>query len=277
MANHLPALLAGLYSRSVKEAFELLDPANAQSFLKSFSQAARRKGEALFRSGGVRELLIEQPGLTYSAQVKDGAMHDVHLEYDQLDGWSGDCSCPQEFECEHVFAAMRALVAEHSSAAVRNLSAGLSSAGAAWPRISNKPEEQAGGLARRLMVALGRPLKAEETKFVRNVHNVYTRCQQTRHITHWDFEEMGLPLGGYGWNGLQIWPAFPADEHEFWLYVANAARENNRFVPEFMAPVTDLSMIGERLALWRRAREIDKWKQTTAVLKFKRGEGVKER
>ena len=96
MANHLPALLAGLYSRSVKEAFELLDPANAQSFLKSFGQAARRKGEALFRIGGVRELLIEQPGLTYSAQVKDAEMHAVHLEYDQVDGWSGDCSCPQE-------------------------------------------------------------------------------------------------------------------------------------------------------------------------------------
>ncbi len=267
MSNHLLTPLAGLYSRSMKEAFELLDPANAQSFLKSFSQAARRKGEALFRSGGVRELLIEQPGLTYSAQVKDAEMHDVHLEYDQLDGWSGDCSCPQEFECEHVFAAMRALVAEHSSAAVRNLSAGLSSAGAAWPRISNKPEEQAGGLARRLMVALGRPLKAEETRFVRKVHDVYNRCQQTRHITHWDFEEMGLPLGGYGWNGLQIWPAFPADEHEFWLYVANAASENNRFVPEFMAPVTDLSLIGERLARWRRDREIDKWKQTLSNLR----------
>src|SRR6266702_8279212 len=140
VSNHLLTPLAGLYSRSMKEAFELLDPANAQSFLKSFSQAARRKGEALFRSGGVRELLIEQPGLTYSAQVNDAEMHDVHLEYYQLDGWSGDCSCPQEFECEHVFAAMRALVAEHSSAAVRNLSAGLSSAGAARPSICNNPK-----------------------------------------------------------------------------------------------------------------------------------------
>src|SRR5260370_4605047 len=154
MPNHLPAPLAGLYSRSMKEAFELLDPAAAQSFLKSFGQAARRKGEALFRIGGVRELLIEQPGLTYSARVKDGAMQDVSLDYDQVDGWSGDCSCPQEFECEHVFAAMRALVAEHSAAAVRNLSAGVSSAGASRPRIANRLEEQAEGLVPRFMAAL---------------------------------------------------------------------------------------------------------------------------
>src|SRR5260370_26475268 len=109
-------------------------------------------------------------------------MQDVHLEYDQVDGWSGDCSCPQQVECEHVFAAMRALVAEHSAAAVRNLSAGVSSAGAARPRISNKPEEQAGGLARRLMVAMGRPLKAEETRVSRKVHDASHPFQQTRQL-----------------------------------------------------------------------------------------------
>src|SRR2546425_5554959 len=172
----------------MNDAFELLDPRNAQAFLKSFESEARRKGEAHFLQGHVHELTAEEPGMAYSAVVKDGRPYEVYLQYDPVEGWSGDCSCPTEFDCEHVFAALRALLAEHSTAAVRNLSAGVSST-AAWARSGAKPEDEANGLARRLMAALGRPLKAEETKFVRKVHTVFSRCRQNRHITQWDFEE----------------------------------------------------------------------------------------
>src|SRR6266436_4354080 len=77
---------------------------------------------------------------------------------------------------------------------------------------------------------------------------------------------MGLRLGGYGWEGLQIWPALPTDEHEFWLYVANAAQEHGLAIPEFMLPVTDATAIQERLHRWKRAREIEKWKETLGRL-----------
>jgi hypothetical protein len=111
------------------------------------------------------------------------------------------------------------------------------------------------------MASLGRSLKPEENKFTRKIQSVFKRCQQNRHITRWDFDEMGLHLGGYGWDSLQIWPAFPSDEHDFWLYVANAAKQHNVKIPEFMEPISDLSSIQERLAQWQRARDIEKWKQ----------------
>src|SRR5712691_6803232 len=110
----------------MNEVFELLDPRNAQAFLKSFDPATRRKGDSHFNLGHVQDLAPDEPGMAYSAHVQNGEREKVYLYYDSEDGWSGECTCPVEFECEHVYAAMRALLAEHSAAAVRNLSSGVS-------------------------------------------------------------------------------------------------------------------------------------------------------
>jgi len=242
----------------VNDAFELLDPRSAQAFLKSFDSETRRRGESHFRKGHVQKLIPEEPGMYYTADVQG---QEVDLEYDPIEGWAGSCTCMRETDCEHIFAAMRALLAEHSAASVRVLSSGSSQAAAAVARAATKSDEDTGRLARQLMATLCRPLTAEENKFVRKVQNVFKRCQQNRHITRWDFDEMGLHLGGYGWDSLQIWPAFPTDEHDFWLYVANAAKQHNAKIPAFMEPISDLSAIQDRLAQWQRAREIEKWKQ----------------
>jgi Superfamily II DNA/RNA helicases, SNF2 family len=242
----------------VNDAFELLDPRSAEAFLKSFDPETRRRGNSHFQKGHVVALIPDQPGMYYNANVEE---HEVDLDYDPIEGWSGSCTCSRETDCEHIFAAMRALLAEHSAASVRSLSSGSSQAAAAVARAANKSDEDSGRLARQLMASLGRSLKPEENKFTRKVQTVFKRCQQNRHITRWDFDEMGLHLGGYGWDSLQIWPAFPSDEHDFWLYVANAAKQHNVKIPAFMEPISDLSAIQERLTKWQRARDIEKWKQ----------------
>jgi len=236
----------------VNDAFELLDPRSAQAFLKSFDPETRRRGNSHFQQGHVVALIPEQPGMFYNANVEE---QEVDLDYDPIEGWSGTCTCSRETDCEHVFAAMRALLAEHSAASVRSLSSGSSQAAAAVARAATKSDDDSGRLARQLMASLGRSLKPEENKFTRKVQNVFKRCQQNRHITRWDFDEMGLHLGGYGWDSLQIWPAFPSDEHDFWLYVANAAKQHNVKIPQFMEPISDLGAIQQRLAHWQRARD----------------------
>jgi len=161
---------------------------------------------------------------------------------------------------------MRTLLAEHSAAVVRNLSSGHSATAA--PATAKAKPEQEGGLARRLLAAVGRALTAEETKFIRKVQAAYKRVRQINHISRWDFQEMGLSLGGYGWDSLQIWPALPTDEHEFWLYVARTARAFQVAIPEFMAPVTDFSRIEERVSKWERSREVEKWAQKLGNLRL---------
>jgi len=205
-------------------------------------------------------LEADRPGASYTARVQDhGTAYEVALYYSREQGWDADCTCPQEFDCEHVFAAMSALLAEHRTTAVRSLSAGTPQAGKHATAALTKPE--AVDLAQRLTVAVARPLTAQETAFIKKVRSAYARCGQARQINYWDFQQMGFALLGHAWSGLQIWPAFPANEHDFWLYVANALLEHGLQIPEFMAPVTDLTAIQEPLRQWRRGREIEKWKQ----------------
>ena len=244
------------------DSFELLDPRNAQAFLQRFSSNARRKGGNCFHRGDVQGLSEQQKGVHFSAVVLDGGEHEVHLEYDSVDGWDGSCSCEREFDCEHVFAAMSALLAEHRTATVRRLSSGAVVSASALAAARGKADADEGGeLPRRLMAATGRPLGKEETLFLRRVREVYNRCSQSRQITYWDFQQMGFAWAGNSWNTVSVWPAFPENEFEFWLYVANAILEQGFAIPEFMAPVTELELVRQKIALWHRSREIDKWKE----------------
>ena len=228
------------YIRCVNDAFELLDPGNAQSYLKKFSPEARRQGQKAFAAGGVHSLAPDTPGKFFSGEVHaDGEVFNVHLYYDPVEGWMGDCTCAQRTKCAHNFAAMRALLAEHSSAVVRNLSASRATGGAGMALKGKSGEEP--GLARRLLSHLGRPLNPEESKYIRKVRATYERVRQLAHISRWDFQEMGFRMPGYGWDTLDIWPAFPQDEYEFWLYIVRAAQGFGLPIPEFMLPVSDIS------------------------------------
>ena len=149
------------------DAFELLDPRNAQAFLKNFAGDVQRKGDACFRRGCVQELAPEKPGTNYSARINNGEEFQVHLDYDAAKGWSGDCSCDKTTNCEHVFAAMRALLAEHSAAAVRSLSSGGAAATASLAASRSKPDvAESSELVGRLLAQRKGPLKREEKKFL---------------------------------------------------------------------------------------------------------------
>ena len=263
----------------MNDGFELLDPQAAQLFLQRFSVEARRKGEACFRRGGVASLVPEGAGESYSAQIADGFNYEVTLtraagaDESGARGWLGSCNCPKGEGCGHIYAAMSALLAEHNSALVRRLSSSLPDARRGAARAKPKAEPpRSQELAHQLKTALGRELDRRENAFVRKVHETFERCRLTRSLSFWDFQQMGLPLPGYGsWDGLDIWPAFPASDFDFWLYVAHHLVERKLKIPEFMEPVTDFSVIEGRLARWQRTRQIREWKQTFANLEMRSG------
>ena len=244
------------------DAFQLLDPRNAQDLLAQFSPGARRKGEEYFRRGRVQDLQVEEAGKAYFAIVNDGRPYEVVLEYETPGGWSGACTCPLEAGCEHIVAAMRALLAENSRAAVRTLSTGGAPASAALAATRGRSAiADSSELVRRLMATRNRPLNREEARFIAKLRTVFARCRQAGRITYWDFDEMGLHFGGYGWDVLHIWPEVPKDEYQFWLYVAHAAQTHQVPIPEFMRPITDTSAIQAMVARWEREREIKQWNQ----------------
>src|SRR2546430_17417413 len=113
------------------EPFALLDPREAQLFMKSLSAGARRRGQSFFQNGLVHELKANDPGVAYSAEVIDKHVYKVGIFYDPAQGWRGEWSCPLKSNCGPVFAMLSALLAQHRSAAVRSLSASSPAAAAA--------------------------------------------------------------------------------------------------------------------------------------------------
>jgi hypothetical protein len=267
----LVRLVLGLWActfRAVDQKFELLDPNAAQAFLRRFPPEVQRRGHDRFRSGAVESLTEAKTGAAYSAVVQDSAWkNEVSLSYDPVHGWDGFCSCPVEVDCAHVFAAMSALLAEHRMTVVRQLSTGQPGAAAALASLKAKAGfSDTGDLGERIMAATSRALSKETLRFVKHVHDLYQRCCQTRQISSWDIYQLGFQQMNYSWNVLKLWPSFPDNEYEFWLYLANFLKEHNVELPEFMQPITDFSIIADRLARWRRTSEIEKWKHTLGSL-----------
>ena len=199
---------------------------------------------------------------SYTARVTDNGIFEVDLDYDEEIGWDGFCTCSQELDCAHVYAAMSAFMAEHNASLVRRLSSGQLKTSGSSPQGSRSapkaPEDI--DLARRLTTAVGRPLNRKETQFLGTVRWIYGRCSQVQGITYWDLQKLGFPLTGNSWHNLQIWPTFPDNEVDFWLYTANFAREHGIAIPPFMEPVSDLEPVRNRLARWRREQDIEQWK-----------------
>jgi hypothetical protein len=255
----------------------LLSPkayAAVQEFLNEFPMNIRRKGESYFRRGCVSNLVLapasdDPVDVAVSAMVQGRDLYSVNLFYDEVEGWFGECTCPLEMECKHIYAVMKAWLAELSAAQVRELSSRSMLSAPAPARRSPKkasaapqePEEKR-DLSQMATAALGRALSREEARFIAGVQMVYRRSCTSRRISRWDFDEMGLTIGGYGWDALKIWPSFPKDEHEFWLYVANAVLENKRQIPRFTEPFTNLERIHDQMRRWRRLAEIEQWTQT---------------
>ncbi len=243
------------------EGFELTDAARAQAYLSALPLAARRKGQVCFGAGAVSDLRVETPGQAYSATVRDEGEHHVYLEYDPDEGWLCDCSCDQQFNCAHIFSALSALLAEHRTARVRRLSAQAAAPAAGPVKSGGKTAD----LIHLLRTSLGREFDESERTFLARLRQVYARCCQTRRLSAWDIQQLGLAAPNL-WAYSRIWPSFPETEQEFWLYLANAVQEAGGAIPDFMAPVTDLRIIQPRLARWRRSLEIQRWKQTLSNL-----------
>ncbi|MDQ6988985.1 MAG: DEAD/DEAH box helicase [Mariprofundaceae bacterium] len=88
-----------------------------QGFLETNLDAADlMRGREYFKDGHVEELQIDNAKHVITAQVIGNAAHPykVFIEYDEHD-IDGDCSCPMQFNCKHVAAALYAVLAETST------------------------------------------------------------------------------------------------------------------------------------------------------------------
>jgi hypothetical protein len=240
-------------------------PEGAENLLKRLPTAARLKGQALYNAGQVQNIEEAIPGLVYDVFVLDGEDYEVALEGYSAKRWNAECTCEQIRDCEHITAALLALLAEHRTSRVRSLSA-RSPAPSTAVRSTQValPGLAALDLAQQLEQVTGSPPDADQKRFLRELHNLFLRCSQTRSIGSWDLAPFGWRMTGSNWGQLSLWPSFPKTEQEFWLYIVNAVREAGGEVPVFLLPISDTATIEPRLKAWKRTREIKRWQEALA-------------
>jgi hypothetical protein len=232
----------------------------ARQFLAELPLEIRRRGERMDAEGGVVELLCESPGTAYVASLKGTPSVETRLTFDtETRSWWESCSCPAGGGCDHTVAAMRALLAEHGSAAVRTLSAGK-----ARPKKGPAvPASRGGGqLTEAAQAAAGRPLSRIELEFLARVEDRFAQLPEKPQLTGEDLLALGIRFQGpHAWEKIDLWPAPPRTILEFWTYIALAADERELKWPEFLKPITELEPLRAKVKEWRRGRDVERWRQ----------------
>ncbi|MCF6208804.1 MAG: SWIM zinc finger family protein, partial [Ghiorsea sp.] len=75
-----------------------------------------KRGREYFKNGHVEKLNFDAKNQTITAEVigSKPKPYKVSISFDQYDV-DGDCSCPVQFNCKHVAAALYAVMAENSN------------------------------------------------------------------------------------------------------------------------------------------------------------------
>ena len=169
--------------------FEGFDLASAREYLESFDAETTRKGEEYFAVGAVKGLRCLTPGRKYLANVHGNFKYQVQLEND--DGWDGECSCPIGYECKHIYAAVKQLLAAQ---------VGQGTAGAGSPPAEDPPS----GLAATVREKLGRDLTDHERRYLQNISRLFRKASNGGSQYQHELTGLGQPSSLDYWNRLEL-------------------------------------------------------------------------
>ncbi len=268
--------------------FSLGDAPAAEQSLGLFPVTVREKGEEAFRRGIVQNIRCLDAHNAYVGSVTGLRPCEVGLRLDSTTGgWRGECTCPAGPQCEHLYALTRHLLTRHQLIAggsqkpapkkvsPKKAAAAAPPAPTAAPPAGSKPPapspvlelHKPGPLEERL-IARNLSLTAEQRGFVGQISDLYRRFGRRPAVARLELERLRLakPTGTTGnFDGLQLWRSLPADEYEFWLYLALHAEDKGPGIPTFLKPISDLEPLRRRLAHERRQQEIEHWRQVLST------------
>ena len=253
-------IFAATVSRRMSLPIVLPSPDLVRAEMNAMPPTARSRGEKYFLSGRVRDLAQGDQDGEFLADVQGTELYTVRVIVDHEGVSDEECSCPMGGDCKHVYALLKALLVEHTQGSVRSLSEGAKE----LPSVAiaeKPPADDTMSFPEQVAASLSRNLTATEKSFLVRLTKLFLQCRQRGHITGWDFQELGLPLGGgYSWDALKIWPAVPDNVRRFWLYLARELHKRGKVLPDFLQPVTDFSELDAEMRRWQRVQEITKWK-----------------
>lgn len=238
-----------------QEAFPLVGPDAAVAALKAFSEPVRARGESLHAAGAVRSVKCEKSGTKYRVEVVDGRVVEVTLHYVR-GRWSGVGDILGAARDEHVYAALKQLLADDSSAAAQD----LSSRSVKSTRAAANTEALV--LAADLETVLGRKLSPPELTSVESLQRLFRGVQMGGTLVVSDLQRLGFKPTGDGFASLDLWEEPPRTATELWQYVVLFAENQNWPLPEQFKPISDVTEVRDRVFRARRGAEVKRWRDT---------------
>lgn len=234
----------------------LLD--DLRRYLGTFEEEHRIAGRSISLSGSITDFQAREDGQFACALMEEFETTLEYLPSERI--WFGDCACipidMEEDDCPHIFALGTLLMSEFSQASVREISSGK-----AVRQPTQKPPPR-GGFEESVRNILNRPLNSNESHFCKLVSRLYERSKSSQRVSLWDLHDLGLPVRGVGWEALKPWVAYPENEWEFWLHIAQAILDRKGSIPSFLDPITNLQSIREIRARAERELVITRWQNT---------------
>ncbi len=219
-------------------------------FLNKYPAALARKGMGYFVGGAVQDVVPLNGKDAFSAVVSGTRSYKTLIAFEPRTGkWMEQCNCPAGVQCQHAYALMKTLLV----VPVGGFPSDTPPAAEAVAKPSPSP------FAAELIKTLGRELNREEIEFLGAISAVYAQAKKSKSLFIEDFETMGFDLPGQARDRLSIWPYFPDDEREFWLYIVLFLEERGIRPPAFLKSVSDPEPVRERVETWKRNRDVDRW------------------
>ena len=221
---------------------ELPDSASLRAYFAGLPRFAREAGAAIAATGRFGSLSVSDDGTRIEAMTSGTPRVLAQVRWAN-GSWRPFCTCRRNV-CEHVAAVVVAAI-DGFDAATKSAREGL---------------EQS-PLATGLAAARGRPLTAQELRFVKLIRSVYAMSRRQGVFTSEHWAALGFPALGWSYNTqtLDLWPEMPVDDHEFWLYVCREAKNRGLQIPDILAPVSDLAAIESKIRIHERRRDIEVW------------------
>ncbi|MES2572183.1 MAG: DEAD/DEAH box helicase [Verrucomicrobiota bacterium] len=215
---------------------------------------------AYFVGGAVQDIAKLPGGEGFSAEVTGSRAYRTVVVYEPgINKWVETCSCTTGSLCRHTYALMKSLL-------VAPVPTGEPSPEKVETPVAGQKKQPPSPFTSELESAHQRKLNDEESAYLGAISQAFLQAKKHGSLHSEDLEALDFDVPGFARDRAALWPAFPANEREFWLYLVLFLEERSIRIPGFMEPVSDPEPVRERMEQWKRERDVERWKKLLSHL-----------
>lgn len=188
--------------------------------------------------------------------MRDERLHTVSLHFDSS-GFNALCTCSKGEDCKHAVA----LILQLEIWAVSGTDTEAKQVKQSKPPKPAIAQPEADSFPGRAAARLGIALNATQLKFLQQASLWWDARQST--LQQVDLFHLCGKHSYWGYGQVQLWPTGhpPADETEFFAYLAMALKECQLSMPDRLAGLVDEGVQAQLKQKWKRLKQIYEWQK----------------